>query len=188
MLLLACATPDADDTEPIDVSTDPLAALTPCTPVEPGDRLDLESQCADGVCLGDTLEEADAAYGEASFCLTIGEQLVCFWGDGVLGNVADEDLDGVPDEGARVWLLQVLDPWDGADASGLALGLGIGCFVDALGTPDSLAFTGVDGTLVASAATWNAWYLSITDIQDAAYALVPDGRVESISFQNALYE
>lgn len=202
LLLHACGTADSADApvasdsceEGATVDTgaggavDPLDALADCTPLAAGDRLDVADACADGVCLGDTLEEADAAYGSAAFCLVVGDGTVCFWGDGVLGTLADADADGVPDPGARIWVLQVLDPWDGSSAEGLGLGLGLGCFVDALGTPDSLSFTAVDGALVPAYAEWTAAYVSAYDVQDASFAFVPDGKVESIVFKNALYE
>jgi hypothetical protein len=140
------------------------------------------------VCLGQTPAAADEAFGSASKCVSFGTAALCFWGDGILGSVADADADGVPDDGARLYSVQALDPWDGTDPGGLGLGLGLGCFVDALGVPDSLTFTAVDDVLVASAATWTSLDLTVTDQQDVDYAFEPDGRVESIVFQNLIYQ
>jgi hypothetical protein len=180
--------PDGGDTGAGADPFDPLDALPACTPGEPGDELDIDAGCFDGVCLGHTIDEADEAYGEAGFCLAFGTSALCFWGDGILGSATDTDGDGVPDVGARLWAVQVLDPWAGANADGLMLGLGMGCFTDSLGPPDSLTFTLVDDQLIASAASWTDSYFAITDQQDASFALVPDGLVETISFQNALYQ
>lgn len=199
LLLHACASPDstgagapADSCEPAPVAdtgpVDPLDALAECAPLATGDRLDIAGACLDGVCLGDSLEEADAAYGSPGFCLVVGDGTVCFWGDGVLGTLADADADGVPDEGARIWVLQALTPWDGTSGEGLGLGLGLGCFVDALGSPDSLGFTATDGVLLPSLAEWSAFYLAAYDIQDESFAFASDGKVEAIVFKNALYE
>ena len=194
LLLSACggpATECPDDTGTPPTSegpVDPLDALEDCTPLDAGDRLDLAGACLDGVCLGQSKEEADEAFGTPGDCLAFGDYLLCFWGDGVLGNLNDADADGQPDEGARLWQVQALDPWDGASAEGLGLGIGLGCFTAALGTPDTLAFTAVEGELVASAATWNAHYFQATDVQDAELALIPDGRVEAVAFQNLLYQ
>ncbi len=179
----------AEDSGPGDAEqVDPLDALGACAPGEPGDRLDIDGGCFDGVCLGQTLAQADAAFGSPGFCLAFGTSALCFWGDGILGSATDTDGDGNPDEGARLWAVQAIDPWDGADAAGLSLGLGFGCFVDGLGTPDSLTFTLVAGELVATAATWTSLDFSVTDQQDLEYAFVPDGRVEALVFQNAIYQ
>lgn len=196
-VLLACAdapTVASDASAECDTATtdsaapDPLDALSACTASTPGNRLDIPGACADGVCLGHTMAQADEAYGTPGYCLASGESALCFWGDGILGFMTDTDQDGTPDDGARVWVLDLLDPWDGTDPSGLGLGLGLGCFVDALGTPDRLEFIAVDGSLVPAAADWDATYLRVSDEQDADYAFIPDGRVEAIVFRNAIYQ
>lgn len=178
-----------DDPAPEDSAlADPLDALADCSPESPGDRLDVDAACFDGVCLGQTLEAADDAFGRPSTCLPFGSAALCFWGDGILGSLTDSDGDGTPDSGARIYVLSALDPWDGADPAGLALGLGLGCFVDTLGTPSTLLFSEVEGALVPSAATWTSLHLTVTDQQDRDYAFVPDGRVESIAFQDTIYQ
>jgi hypothetical protein len=192
LLLVACSgalddAAAAKDDATCAPSGTPFDALHGCAPAVRGDRLDLDERCVDGVCLGQTLAAADAAYGAAASCVGSDGDAWCFWGDGVVGMLLDDDENGVPDPGAHLWLLQALGPWDGTDPSGLALGLGLGCFVDALGTPDSLAFVAVDGALVPHAATWSARDLTVNDAQTGDDAYVPDGEVESIVFTDAGY-
>lgn len=97
--------------------------LPDCEPVAGDGRLDLLAACMDGICIGDTVEEANAVWGEPTLC-TIYQ---CFWRNGISAGRED----------STILNLEVEAPWDGSTASGITLGLSFLCFYEELGFPDN---------------------------------------------------
>src|SRR5687767_11642887 len=73
-----------------------------CAPGPSDGRLDVEAACVDGVCIGQTADEAAGAYGTTPYCLPLSAgSTSCFYGEFVFASFTDADLDAVPDDGKR---------------------------------------------------------------------------------------
>lgn len=106
-----------------------LEQLPDCAPLATGDRLDIESGCADGLCAGSSFSQLNAENGvtgdcEASFD---DDYLYCNWGGEVFAFFDDEDNDGVPDADDTAYGIYIHDEWDGTDADGLGIGVSPAC-------------------------------------------------------------
>lgn len=130
--------------------TDALEHLPRCEPLPGIGTVDLELACADGACAQMTFPETEAALGEAGDCATTpwnAERLYCTWPRGLEGLWEDLDRDGVPDTDAPNERIHLYPPYDGATLEGLGVGVNPRCFVDQLGTPDTMLVVDVSGTL-----------------------------------------
>lgn len=129
-LFLACA-PGTDTSDKVDCP-------------DSGDaRLDLPTMCLDGVCPLATYGDAVAAWGESPDCYYSTMTSVCKWFDGFYWTFPDCDGDQEPDETDECdWSSQsmsIFDPFPGATADGLGLGVDSSCFESSLGAPSSTA-------------------------------------------------
>jgi hypothetical protein len=200
---LACSGEDGPDggdptaSEPEDTFTggavepplgDDVVPFPACEPGPTDGRLDVAGACIDGVCIGQTLDEAAAGYGGSPYCLALAVgSTSCFFGEYVFASYTDADLDGQPDDGKRAYLLQAFVGWPGGSDDGLAPGISPACWVEALGPPDSVGLVSGDDGFYAVSLGWSLYYLTVSDQQDDAYQFFPDGIVEQIAFQNGVY-
>jgi hypothetical protein len=151
-------------------------------------RLDLEGACADDICIGQTFEDAASLFGEAPYCLSLlPGSTTCFFGTSLLVGYTDADGDGQPDAGKRAYVVQVTTGWPGGTEDGLSVGMSPACWVEALGVADQVSLVAEDDGYYALSLAWDAYYLTVYDQQDDAYAFFPDGVVETVSFHNGVY-
>jgi hypothetical protein len=159
-----------------------------CVPGASDGRLDLEDACADGICIGQTFDDASSAYGEAPYCLSlVPGATACFYGGFILAGYTDADGDMLPDDGKRAYTVQVFAGWPGGSEQGLSVGISPACWVDALGVADHVLLGAQEDGLYAVSMTWDLYYLTVHDQQDASYAFIPDGVVEQFVFSNGVY-
>ncbi|MCB9689610.1 MAG: hypothetical protein H6738_11260 [Alphaproteobacteria bacterium] len=149
-------------------ATDAIEATPPCILDKPDGRLDLETGCADGICVGDTYERMAALLGEGE-CVadaSFPTALYCTFDPGLQGLFADEDEDGIPDEEAETPWLRLLSRWPYATADGLGMGTSARCWTEILGTPSSAWFTDRAGSLALDGMVWDRYGLEVHDWQD----------------------
>ncbi|MFZ5479962.1 MAG: hypothetical protein ACOZNI_24570 [Myxococcota bacterium] len=155
-------------------SIDGAEDLPVCELLSPGTRLDVRGGCADDVCARDEYTEFVEALGEPYECDDWDEALSCSWLEGSLwATFDDEDFDEVPDEGAAADILHVEVPWDGADESGLGVGISGACWLDAFGYTEDVDYDEVEeGELRIDRVWW--------DTLSASIELDEQGNVESV--------
>lgn len=187
------AAPDTQADEADELTLDDLQDHLPrCVPGVSDARLDVETGCADGACIGMTYDELVGVLGEEPGCYsysfdiggTVFGYVSCDRTSGIGASFADDDLDGEPDGAADS--LSVDLPCDGGSAVGLSLGIQMSCFVGALGDPDGVEFgldasgnyviTGLSYFSAAQPLTVDDSYDNVTD------DYIGDGLVDGINF------
>lgn len=199
VLIPACADPlvCGDGTEEVDaVCTAPtpeeplpprmadlLEALPACVPSEGPVTLDLVAGCADGACVGMSVDEVDAALGTSGTCepysfdpTTIG----CDWPNGISISFDDLDEDGSVDPGSRADALSLRPPFSGATEDGLGLGASMRCFLDHLGAPESVTWDREGSEYLVSRLDFFDEGVFVTDDGFSDLSFRPDGRVDSL--------
>ncbi len=194
----------AEDTDPVDTDApeeepatveDVLDALPACEGGYDDGRMDIEAGCADGACVGMTYAEINEALAEEGYCFAYhidydGNEYgyaFCDWSNGISTDFADDDFDGLPDEGNRAYSISVNLPFDGGTSDGLSLDAGMRCFVDALGKPTSASFTtgGEDGGWLLRSLSYGDLGLYVNDSYDKNGDYIPNGRVDSLTLYGA---
>lgn len=163
---------------------DLLEQMPPCVPVAADGRIDFDTACVDGACMGMTYAEMSAALGSAGAC-SAGDpntqSLTCDW-SGLSAFFADADMDGVPDPGDTATCLFLGEPFDGGTTEGLGVGATMRCFVDALGIPSQAQFTATGKGYVVSQVGWGDFGIgpAISDLYGDV-GIEPDGRADLIA-------
>ena len=146
-----------------------------CDDLGPGDRLDIEYGCADGVCADVHTygEVVELRGGEPQHCdpyeiEILGEPDInaidCQWSGGFAAIFEDDGDDGEvsDDDGARY--LRLTELWDGSGPDGLGVNLPVRCFIEVYGEPDYI-YEG-DDPEYPKHAFWAAAGFSVSDYYD----------------------
>ncbi|MCO4744815.1 MAG: hypothetical protein KC912_08500 [Proteobacteria bacterium] len=162
---------------------DLLDALPDCVAASTDGSIDLVAGCVGTGCIGDTLAELDAAYGETANCTTYSSlfsNVFCDWSNGVSTSFADEDEDGEVDVGAVAGSLSVDAPYAGGTTTGLGIDANMRCFVDVLGMPDTVEYAEkADGTYGLRSMNYYDEGLFVDDLWNGAN-YEPDGSVDGL--------
>ncbi len=104
--------------DPLD---DAIGALPPCS-ISAGDgRLTQQPWCADGGCVGDSLETLGLAWGDNYLCESDFFHSTCVWeGLGLSAQFLDE----------RSHIIMIDNTWGGRTIEGLGTGVSVSCFLD----------------------------------------------------------
>lgn len=162
---------------------DALDDLPPCDRAEGDGRLDLEGGCADGACAGDPIEVFDAVFGPDRACFAASwdaNWTYCDWPAGVQGLFLDADRSGEPDAGVASDRLRVYAPYEGQTWRGVGIDAPTACFLDTLGTPETLVLTDVAGALVPEELWWPATQVRAYDWEAGSGGDHADGRPDNL--------
>jgi len=172
LFIAACAVPEFD----------PFADAPACAADLGDGRIDLDTQCADGACAGDSQADWVAALGSDANCKAsyAGDSYRCSWENGLTGYFDDDDGDGLPDDAAEAVVVFVDLPYSGTSADGLGLGVSVECFGEALGVPDTLAMERIAGGWFVTEAHYDASHLDIEDSTSPDEIGDPDGLVDAL--------
>lgn len=183
---------ETGDSAEDDVSTleDLLDDLGDCELGIADGELNLDRHCVHDYCVGDTVADAEAAFGAPD------ETVVYFvryggiiytvayeqWANGIKIYFDDADADGILLETDHSTAIALDLPWGGGTEEGLGLGASLSCFVEALGYPDQVEFWTVGDGYGINYAFWSAFQLTVYDdaLNGTGEFGISDGLVDGI--------
>ncbi len=152
--------------------------------------LDLDRHCVHDFCVGDTVADAAALFGEPDdtvvyfiryegYTYTSTYQV---WANGITLYFDDADDDGVLADSDHATSIAIELPWGGGTDEGLGLGASMSCFIEALGYPDQADFWSVDGDYRINTAFWVLRQLWVYDdsLNGTGEFGISDGLVDRI--------
>lgn len=144
---------------------DVLDALPDCEPRAPDNRLDLETACADAVCLDSTVGTITREMGEAPVCVPYAAEsslLRCSWSNGARGVFVGLGA-ATPAAHETAWWLEIGEEFTGTTNQGLGTGMGFRCFDEGLGTASGITFVEQPDRHAIAAMSWSQADFTIYD-------------------------
>ena len=175
-----CYPPPPDPTPP--TANDVLENLAPCVPDKPDDAIDLATGCIDGACAGTQFEAVNAALGEGVVCEEIEGEWFCTWPQQIAALFPIGEDDGPrPARDAYTPFVRAVRGYEGADATGLGLGISPRCWIDVLGGPTTAEFVDTAGRLQPRQLVWASYGIEIEDEEDARGVDLPNGEIDELT-------
>ena len=181
-----CYPPLSDDAPSFE---DVLSSMPYCALLPAGNGLiDLELGCASGVCVGMDYFETNAVLhteGDCTVASWSDQSQYCTWDIGLQGLFTDEDVDGIPDEGAGNERVRVYSPYAGATEHGLGAGINPRCYVDTLGQPSEVLLVDIGGVLYIEDLIYDDYGLSTYDWGTDDDSDRPNGVIDNVYLYGA---
>jgi hypothetical protein len=160
-----------------------LAALPPCESTDPDGAIDLAPGCADGACVGMTVDEMASVLGSEPSCQVASwsdQKQLCLWDMGIEGLFEDEDEDGQPDAESVTERIHLLPPYAGQTPQGSGVAVQVSCFIEDLGKPEYIEFEDEGGTLMLTDLIYTRYGLNAYDWGSDSTTDGADGRIDNL--------
>lgn len=172
-----CSAQEVDATDP--TMGDLLDTLPECGVTTGDGSLDLVTGCLGSACVGQTLSELEAAFGETAVCSSFSTTVFCEWTHGVSTGF-DDDGTGIANPTAISTYLSLRTPNDAATLDGLGVGASMSCFLDALGLPETLSYEEAGGSYELVGLNYYDAGVFVSD--DGGFIAPPDGQADDLFF------